>query len=177
MVRLPDKSPEVGVKRLVQKMGSVPRDQGGWIPITSEYLSSNVVRSLSINARKVLDMLKVEHISHAGVHNGKLITTHRQLIEAGVTAEFVADAVEELVFKGLIKCRRGRAGDGTPHPNIYTLTFAWQYDGTAPTNEWRRKSDEQIKQWKEQRKINATKRKKKHGAKKKRHQGITYRAR
>lgn len=176
MVRPLDKSPKVGMDRYLDKKRKVPTDQGPWIPMTLEFLRSNAVRSLSINARKVLDRLIVEHLAHGGFNNGNLITPHRQFIECGVTAYLVADAVEELVFKGLIKCRKGRAGDGTSHPNIYTLTFTMQYDGTAPTNEWRVKDDDDIKQWRHVRPVKLTQRKKKHAAGKKRRLGITKRA-
>ncbi len=135
---------------MVKKVTLPPADQGGWIAETREFLESAAYRTLSINARRILDRLKIEHIGHDRTQNGNLIVTHEQFIEYGVTCDYVADGLDECAFKGLVKIRRGRAGDGTAHPNVYTLTFDGTHDGLAATNEWRRFSMEGAKQWSEQ---------------------------
>ncbi|RVD55970.1 MAG: hypothetical protein EOS30_09855 [Mesorhizobium sp.] len=142
---------------LVKKHTLPPADQGGWMAETRDFLESSAYRTLSTNARRALDRLKIEHISHGRTHNGRLIVTHEQFISYGVTAEYVGDALDELDFKGLLKISRGRAGNGTAHPNIFRLTFDGDHEGAAATNEWRRCTDEQAKQWvetvREQRKL------------------------
>lgn len=129
-----------------------PEDQGGWMAETRQFLESDAYRTLSINARRVIDRLKIEHISHGRVRNGHLIVTHEQFISYGVTCDLVADAIDECVFKGLVKTTRGRAGNGTAHPNIYTLTFDGTFDGRAASNEWRRFTADDAKRWSDERK-------------------------
>lgn len=122
---------------LVKKRTQPPTDQGGWIAITRDFLESAAYRSLSVNARKALDRLLIEHISHGRCANGNMIVTHDQLYEYGVTFGSIADALEELAYKGLVKMQKGRAGNGTAHPTIYTLTFDGTHDGLPATNEWK----------------------------------------
>lgn len=162
-----DRSPKVGRHRYIAKMNRIPDDEGGWMAFTVLFLSSDSFRSLSINAYRVLFRVIVEHLQNGGAENGNLIVPHRQLQDWGVTAENAADAIDELVFKGLIKVRKGRAGDGKAHPNIYTLTFDVLSTGGRATRDWKNKSSQDIAKWKEQRKIAAIRRKKHHGRNKK----------
>jgi hypothetical protein len=101
----------------------------------------------------------IEHTSHAALENGKLIVTHPQFVSYGVTGEYVADALDELEYKGLVKVRRGRAGSGVAHPNRFTLTFVGDHEGAPPTDEWKRCTAERCRKWSEtDRKIAADKR-------------------
>ncbi|PAQ09540.1 hypothetical protein [Mesorhizobium temperatum] len=142
---------------LVKKHTLPPNDQGGWMAETRDFLESAAYRTLSTNARRALDRLKIEHIGHGRTHNGKLIVTHDQFISYGVTAEYVGDALDELAFKGLLKITRGRAGNGTAHPNVFRLTFDGDFEGAPASNEWRRCTEEDAKRWaetvREQRKL------------------------
>jgi hypothetical protein len=142
---------------LMKKHTLPPNDQGGWIAETREFLESSAYRTLSMNGRRVLDRLKIEHIGHGRTYNGKLIVTHDQFIAYDVTPEYVGDALDELAFKGLLKVTRGRAGNGTAHPNVFRLTFDGDFEGAPATNEWRRFTDQDAKRWvetvREQRKL------------------------
>lgn len=102
-----------------------------------------------MNARKALDRLIIEHISHGRTENGKLIVTYEQLYAYGVTFGSIADALEELAYKRLIKMTKGRAGNGTAHPTVFTLTFDGTQDGAAATNEWRRFTMAEARLWSE----------------------------
>jgi hypothetical protein len=132
---------------MVKKNTQPPKGQGGWMAETRELLESDAYRTLSINARRVLDRVKIEHISHGRNRNGSLIITHDQFIEYGVTSDLVADAIEECAFKGLMKVQRGRAADGTPHASLYTLTFDGTHDGLPATNGWRKFTMDDAKEW------------------------------
>lgn len=134
---------------MVKKHNQPPNDQNGWLAETFDLLMSPAYKSLSANALRAYSRLKAEHIYHARTRNGELIVTHPQFIEYGVTSDYVADALDELTFKGLIKVRRGRAGDGTAHPSIYTLTIAGTSDGLPATNDWIKITPEQCTQWSE----------------------------
>lgn len=146
-----DKSRTSGGKtfNMVRKHTRPPEDQGGWMAITREFLESAAHRSLSVNARKALDRLIIEHISHGRTMNGQLIVTHGQFIKHGVTCDFIADALDELTYKGLVRMVKGRAGNGTAHPTIYTLTFDGTHDGIAATNEWKKFTMAEARLWSE----------------------------
>jgi uncharacterized protein with NRDE domain len=134
---------------MVSKNTQPPKDQGGWMAISRDLMESPAWRTLSVNARKSLDRLIVEHIGHGRRMNGELIATHDQFIDYGVTCDFVADALEELAYKGLIKMRKGRAGNGTAHPTVYTLTMDGTFDGLPATNEWKKFTQAEAKLWSE----------------------------
>jgi hypothetical protein len=146
-----DKSRTSGGKTqsLVIKHTAPPRDQGGWMAITREFLESPAYRTLSVNGRKCLDRLIVEHIGHGRQHNGRLIVTHDQFYDYGVTAESIADGLDELAFKRLISMAKGRAGNGTAHPTIFTITFDGTHDGAPASNGWRSVTMDDAKRWSE----------------------------
>lgn len=139
MVRKNTRPPQVGEK-------SVDGDQR-WQWLTVEMMASAAFTMLSSNATKAFFRLLIEHASHAALENGRLIVTHAQFVEYGVTAEYVADAIDELEYKGLIKVKRGRAAAGTAHPNLFTLTFVGDFEGAPPTNDWRRCTRETCARW------------------------------
>src|SRR5277367_1080193 len=66
-----------------------------WAWLTGELLVSHAWRARSINARRLIDRLLVEHCNHAGRENGHLTATHEQLRAYGMTAESVRPAIEE----------------------------------------------------------------------------------
>ncbi|MGR9169609.1 hypothetical protein [Rhizobium sp. KDH_Rht_773_N] len=144
-----DKSRTSGGKAydMVRKNTQPPKDQGGWIAISRALLESPAYRTLSVNARKALDRLLIEHVGHGRLKNGQLLVTHEQFQAYGVTGEYVADAVEELQYKGLLKSKKGRAGNGTAHPTVYTLTIDGTYDGLAATNDWKRFTMAEARLW------------------------------
>lgn len=150
----------------VRKFTAPPRQEDAsgdskqrWQWLTIELMESTAFTSLSANALRAFFRILIQHAAHAALENGKLIVTHAQFVEYGVTGEYVADALDELTYKGLIKVKRGRAAAGTSHPNLFTLTFVGDYEGAPPTNEWRRCTPERCKRWSEiDRKIAAEKR-------------------
>ncbi|WP_318763373.1 hypothetical protein [Aminobacter niigataensis] len=134
--------------RVLRNTGA-PRDQGAWMPISCELLESMAFRTLSPNASKVFYRIIIEHLRHGRTENGRLIVTHAQFTDYGVTSELIADAIDELAFKGLIKVSRGRAGNGTAHPNSYRLTLTGTHDGAAATNDWKACTRDTAKMWTE----------------------------
>ena len=141
---------EVGKRQtMVAKNTQPPKDQGGWMALTRDLLESPSWRTLSVNSRKVIDRLLIEHIGHGRRRNGELIVTHEQFIAYGVTCDLIADALEEAEYKGLIKMKKGRAGNGTAHPTIYAITFDGTCDGLAATNDWKKFTMPEAKLWSE----------------------------
>lgn len=151
-----DKSRTSGGKtfNLIKRYTSPPKPGKGnadagqrWQWLTWELINSPAFRTLSGNALKAFFCIILEHIAHGAFANGKLIITHQQFREYGVTGEYIADAIDELEYKGFIKITRGRAGAGTAHPNRYRLTFVGDYEGAPPTNEWKRCTAERCEKW------------------------------
>lgn len=134
----------------IRKNLAPPKDQP-WIWYTREMLESPAWSAISINGRRVLDRLILEHMSHAGTENGNLIATHDQFLTFGISSNQIKPAVDELVFLGFIRCERGGRWAGRNTPSRYRLTWLGDSSGAAPTNEWHGVSVEQIEAWKKQR--------------------------
>lgn len=71
-----------------------------WQWFTIQLLESAAFTTLSANACRAFFRIVIEHTSHAALENGKLIVTHPQFVSYGVTGEYVADAIDELEYKG-----------------------------------------------------------------------------
>ncbi|MHA6686891.1 hypothetical protein [Mesorhizobium sp. A556] len=126
-----------------------PEDQGGWFGISLALLESPAYRTLSLNARRAFDRLLIEHIGHGRLENGRLTVTHEQFIDYGVTLDLIADALDEMIYKGLLRAERGKAGNGTAHPTVFTLTFDGIYDGASASNEWKKFTMAEARLWSE----------------------------
>lgn len=117
-----------------------------WIWLTREFLRSPAYRSLGVNARRLLDFLHIEHMSHAGRENGKLPAPYDQLEEFGLSRRLIHEAIEELVAAGIVRVeQRGGQFDGARTCSLFRLTLYPDHEGRAPTNEWKRVTAEQIK--------------------------------
>jgi hypothetical protein len=95
-------------------------------------LRSDAWRSASINARRVIDFLMLEHMDHGGKGNGKLKAPHRQLEDFGIGARYIAGAVREAEELGLVDCHRG----GMRVATTYALTWLPLHDGKPAGNRW-----------------------------------------
>ena len=78
------------------------------------------LRSLSFDARRVIDFLAEEHMSHGGRENGHLKAPHRQLMKCGIRASSVRPAIDEAEAAGLIEVYRS----GMRTTTQFKLTFA-----------------------------------------------------
>jgi hypothetical protein len=138
------------------KAARPPKDEP-WVWLTRQLLASPAWRSLSVNARRLVDRLCIEHMAHAGQDNGRLIVTHKQFAKAGVLRDGVAEAIAELEALGLLRCERG----GRHRSSRYLLTFLPTHDYEPPPNDWRRVTMEHVEQWQaERRERRRTKRQK-----------------
>lgn len=132
------------------RSNKVPKDQGNWMAITRDMIESPAWRALSVNARKALDRLMLEHLAHAGHENGNLICTYENFAAYGVTRRFISAAIRELVFFGWIRITHGETCSEVRPPNIYRLT--WKPSTEFPaTNEWKGITEEHVKAWKAKR--------------------------
>ena len=103
-----------------------------FIKMPRALLASDAWRSLSINARRFVDFLMLEHMSHGGRKNGLLLAPRRQLEQAGIGAQYISSAVEETASQGLVLVKRGSGRQ----PNTYALSWLPLLDGSKPDRPW-----------------------------------------
>lgn len=96
-------------------------------------LESMAWRSLSLQARRLIDFLLIEHMRHRGRENGRLLAPRRQIEAYGIHPSLVSAAIDEAERVGLIDCKRGVGR----RPNIYGLTWLPRGPGEPPTHRWR----------------------------------------
>ena len=113
-----------------------------WMPI--ELMVSSPWRARSINLRKLIDFLMIEHTNHAGTENGRLMATYKQLVDYGLSRRLIKEAINEGKSLGLLKHEPGGAFRGQTIPSVFTLTFLPTHDGVAPTNDWKNKTEEYV---------------------------------
>lgn len=135
-------------KRISFKHSDVARPPEGtpWIWLTRDLLSSPAWRAQSINCRRFVEFLLLEHMAHAGHENGNLVATYAQLEAFGIGRRLIGAAIEEAERLKLVEVRRGltRAHAKT-NPTRFRLTFlptrTRDDKGTeywiAASNEWR----------------------------------------
>jgi len=131
-----------------RRKGGKPPKGEPWVWLTREVLSSPSWMAMSANARRLVDFLLLEHLSHAGTENGNLAATHKQLEIYGLTRNCIAGAVEECVFLGLVRFERGGRWGFTNKPSRFRLTFYPDKNENPATNEWKGKTSEAIAEWK-----------------------------
>ena len=125
-----------------------PKPPFAWQSI--ELLTSAAWRARSINLARLIDALQVDHCNHAGTENGNLMSTYDQLVALGASRSCLKDAIAEGMFLGLIAVEPGGRWADSNQPSRYRLT--WLYndrDDTPATDEWRRRSETDIKKWRE----------------------------
>ena len=130
-----------------------------WSWLTAELLNSVSWRSMSVNCRKLIDRLLLEHCNHAGLENGGLICTYNHFQEYGLTRNKIRPAIEEADFLGLVKHQQGEIIFARNQPNSYLLTFYGTKDAKDPTNEWKRITQERVDVFRKKRREQEKKRK------------------
>ena len=86
-----------------------------WLPV--ELLESLAWSALSVNGRKLIDRILLEHAHQGGVENGALVVPHRDLEIYGLSKNLIRRAIEEAEALGLIRVEQGRSrGARRPPP-------------------------------------------------------------
>jgi hypothetical protein len=139
------------------------RDIGGppngqpWSWYSVEMMRSDAWRDMSINARRMLDLLEIEHLTHGGYENGNLVVTYNQFVAGGIRRESIFATIAELEGLGWIEVARGFSrGFARSVPHRFRLThrrtriipeIGAPYL-VQPTDDWRRyhseKSDRMV---------------------------------
>src|SRR4051794_28288006 len=108
------------------KMGDVSGPPAGqpFIQPWRELYCSDAWRSQSINCRRLIDFLIVEHMNHGGCENGRLVAPWAQLRANGIGQRFIAETIREAEELRLIDVKRGLyRGAARNHPTRFRLTF------------------------------------------------------
>lgn len=108
-----------------------PKGQS-WIWLTRDMVASEAWLSLTINGRRLLDFLMLEHMRHGAKANGKLVAPRVQLAQFGIGRRFISGAIDEVEKLGFVDAKHGTGRT----PNTYALTWLPLFDGTEPTNRW-----------------------------------------
>ena len=126
------------------RRSNVPRPsmmRGPWVAHPVAMI--RVFLGLSLAARRILDVLEIEHCRHGRRDNGRLVCTYSNFEQGGVRRGSICGALRELVAVGLIEITRlGRRSYADLRlPSMYRLTFEPTYvDGkrVEPTHEWKK---------------------------------------
>lgn len=121
---------------------------GPFVQLTAELLRSPAWSTLSINGRRLVDFLLIEHMAHAGTENGNLAAPYTQLEERGIGRRLIASAIREVEEHGLVVVQRGgKKGRQITETSRYRLTFLPTREAMGdgkwttqiePTDDWRR---------------------------------------
>lgn len=125
------------------RLNAPPANQP-WVWSTHEMLESGAMRTLSINGRRILDRIKLEHMAHGGLENGRLKVTWLDFEKYGVSPRLIGKSILEAVAVGLLAIEQpGRRvhGKDMGASAQYRLTYLPVSDAGSfcpPTNEWKR---------------------------------------
>ena len=114
-----------------------------WAWLTRELIASPAWRSRSVNLRRLMDFLLIEHMNHAGTENGHLKATYDQLEAYGLTRGTISKAIHEGELRGLLEVNHGGRWNLTNQPSTFRLTFYEDRFGNPATNEWKRVTEKQ----------------------------------
>ena len=114
--------------------------EGQWVAYTREMIESPAYRELSLQARKILRRLEIEHCSHGGAENGRLPCTYDDFVRYGCWRNGIPRGLIEVVALGFVEVTsvgKRPYGDIPGQASKYRLTYLPTHDSAAPTNEWK----------------------------------------
>jgi hypothetical protein len=114
--------------------------EGQWVAYTLEMIESPAYRILSLQARKILRRLEIEHCSHGGAENGRLPCTYDDFEKYGCWRNGITEALIEaraLGFVQVMSIGKRPYGDIPGKASTYRLTYLHTHDSAAPTKEWK----------------------------------------
>jgi len=111
-----------------------------WLWETREMLENPAYHARSINARRLWDALRLEHLRNGAFENGSLVMPYNELQHVyGCSRGLIRDAIDELVALGFLAEGEPKPVNGNHRPaNTYRLTFLGTGKAAPPTNEWKR---------------------------------------
>jgi hypothetical protein len=134
-------------------IGGPPKDQP-WSWYSVEMMRSDAWRDISVNARRMLDLLEIEYLAHGGYENGNLVMTYDQFVAGGIRRESISATIAELERFGWLEVTRGLyRGFARSTPHRFRLThrrtrvrpeIGMPYL-VEPTHDWRQYRSEEPK--------------------------------
>lgn len=117
----------------------------GFVGLTKSLLESPAYRALNLPALKILTALQIEHLTHGGMENGRLLAPYRQLqANWRISPKNIKVAISLLEALGIIRCTsNGQRLGGRPNAATYALTWLPTADGELPTMDFERVSKAQ----------------------------------
>jgi hypothetical protein len=119
--------------------------EGQFVAYTREMIESPAYRALSLQGRKILRRLELEHCAHGGAENGRLPCTYDDFEKYGcwrngITAGLIE--VQALGFVQVMSIGKRAYADIPGQASTYRLTYLAAHDGPR-TDEWKNiESDE-----------------------------------
>jgi hypothetical protein len=116
------------------------RPKGAFVWFTREHLASQAWREMPLAARRVVERVLIEHMSHAGTLNGSLVVTYDDFEKFGVRRKSIGSAIKKAVALGFLDVTgKGHRSYGIGRrPSTYGITWLPRCDGTPPSNRWRK---------------------------------------
>jgi hypothetical protein len=111
-----------------------------FIKLNRSLLKSLSWQRMSVNCRRLVDFLMLEHLGKGGKHNGELFATYDQLVASGISRRLIHPTLSEAEHLGLIRVERGRRRGCTNHHSKFLVTFLPLYkDGKFmnPLDDWK----------------------------------------
>jgi hypothetical protein len=103
-------------------IGGPPKDRL-WSWYTAEMMRSDAWRDMSINGRRMLDLLEIEHLAHGGYENGSLVMTYDQFVVGGIRRGSIFTTIAELErLRWIEVIRGGYRGFARSLPTRFRLT-------------------------------------------------------
>lgn len=114
-----------------------PPQGEGFVWFTRQIMRSSAFRAMSLNARKLVDRVLIEHMDHGGAQNGELIVTYADLVDWGIRRNSIPPAIAEVVALGILEHRPGRASHiaGKGHPQVFRISWLPTGD-EPPSTKW-----------------------------------------
>src|SRR5262249_18637956 len=104
-------------------------------------IESPAYRALSLQARKIMRRLEIEHCAHGGAENGRLPCTYDDFVKYGCWRKGISLALVEawaLGFLQIVSIGKRPFGEIPGRPSTYRLTYLHSHDRSAATNEWKK---------------------------------------
>lgn len=120
------------------RLGNHPPPGAAFVWHTRKMLESEAWRALPLNARRFIDFLQIEHMSHAGTENGNLLAPYTQLVSFGLPRSEVSLAIHDAATLGFVAVRHGARLGGRAGASRYALSWLPLADGTPAANGWER---------------------------------------
>jgi len=132
----------MSLRRRGEKHGTKRKNKivGPFVYYTRDLIGSPAYRALSLQGRKVLRRLELEHMAHGGNDNGKLPCRYQDFIDYGCRRHGLSAALIEVDVLGFAKTMTlgTRAFGNVPgKASTFRLTYLPTVD-EPPTNEWKR---------------------------------------